>query len=62
MKRLLFLFSILAFTMSSCEDKRFQTYMANVPVYLTYKDLRSSFAVNTASELEKPGKIYFYGS
>lgn len=61
MKRLLFLLLVAGLLFSSCEDKRLQTYMANVPVYLSYDDLRSSFEVSSGSVLEKPGKIYFYG-
>ena len=62
MKRLLILFSIISIALSSCEDKRLQTYMANVPVYLSYNELRSSYEVINATSLEKPGKIIFYGS
>lgn len=62
MKRLLILFSMLGIALTSCEDKRLQTYMANVPVYLSYDDLRSSYEVSSGVDLEKPGKIYFYGS
>ena len=61
MKRLLFLFSLAGLLLSSCEDKRLQSYMANVPIYLSYDELRSSFEVSSGAELEKPGKIYFYG-
>ncbi len=62
MKRLLILFSIIGLTLTSCEDKRLQSYMANVPIYLSYDALRSSFEVLTEAPLEKPGKISFYGS
>jgi hypothetical protein len=62
MKRLLILLSITGIVLTSCQDKRFQTYMANVPVYLSWDALRSSFEVSTNAVLEKPGKIYFYGS
>ena len=62
MKRLLILLSVIVVSLSSCEDKRLQTYMANVPVYLSYDALRSSFEVSSEAVLEKPGKIYFYGS
>ncbi len=62
MKRLLFLFSFTAILLSSCEDKRLQTYMANVPLYLSYDELRSSFEVLGAEAMVKPGKICFYGS
>jgi len=59
MKRILFLLTILGLALTSCEDKRLQTYLANVPVYMSYEDLRSSFEVSGEQALEKPGKIYF---
>jgi hypothetical protein len=62
MKRLLFIFSFAAIILSSCEDKRLQTYMANVPLYLSYDELRSSFEVLSAIPMVKPGKISFYGN
>jgi hypothetical protein len=62
MKRLLILSFIIIAALSSCEDKRLQTYMANVPIYLSFDELRASFEVSGASSLEKPGKIIFYGS
>jgi hypothetical protein len=48
--------TLLAF---SCSDRTLQTYMANVPVYMSYEDLRSSFQVTGGRELVRPGKIYF---
>ena len=62
MKRLFILFSIIGMALTSCEDKRLQTYEANVPIYMSYDALRSSFEVVTGAPLEKPGKISFYGS
>jgi len=59
MKRLLFLLTIFGLAITSCEDKRLQTYLANVPIYMSYEDLRSSFEVSEEQALEKPGKIYF---
>jgi len=59
MKQTIFLITILAIVINSCEDKRLQTYTANVPVYMNYDELRSSFNVTTEEELVKPGKIYF---
>ncbi len=59
MKRFLFALTFLGLILSSCEDKRLQTYLANVPVYLSYEDLRSSFNVSGEQALEQPGKIYF---
>ena len=62
MKRLLLLLSIISLALTSCEDKRLQTYMANVPVYMSYEALRSSFDVKSGVSMEKPGKISFYDS
>lgn len=62
MKRLFVLFSIIGIGLTSCEDKKLQTYLANVPVYMSYDDLRSSFKVTTATSMEEPGKICFYGT
>ncbi len=62
MKRLLLLFSIISLALTSCEDKLLQTYMANVPVYMSYEALRSSFEVLSEVPMVKPGKISFYNS
>jgi len=62
MKRLVILFSVLGITLTSCDDQHLQTYLANVPVYLSWDELRSSFQVDAAASMEKPGKILFYGS
>jgi len=59
MKRLIFLLPILVLVLDSCEDKRLQTYLANVPQYMSYEELRSSFEVSGDQALEKPGKINF---
>jgi len=59
MKRLLLIISVLGLILSSCEDKRLQTYLANVPQYMSYEDLRASFKVSEEQPLEKPGKIYY---
>ncbi len=44
---------------SACSDKRLQTFTANVPIYITYDELRSSFTVTGGQDLQKPGKIYY---
>ncbi|MCK5137090.1 MAG: hypothetical protein KAR19_14990 [Bacteroidales bacterium] len=59
MKRSIFLISIFTLIITSCEDKRFQTFTANVPIYISYEELRNSFEVTTDEILVKPGKIYF---
>jgi len=58
-KRNPLLILILALAVTSCEDKRLQTYKANVPVYMSYKELRTTLKISEAEELLKPGKIYF---
>ena len=45
---------------TSCDDTIIETYVANVPIYLTFEELRSSVVSESARELESPGKIYFY--
>lgn len=53
---LLFFISLV---LSSCEDKKFHTFTANVPVYLSFDDLRKSIVIDAPRAIEKPGKIYF---
>lgn len=59
MKQTMLLTAVVAIILSSCEDRRLQTYKANVPVYMSYDELRTSFRVTVDEELVKPGKIYF---
>lgn len=59
MKRIPWLIFTLALVISSCEDKRLQTYMANVPVYMSYENLRTSLNIKEGEALVRPGKIYF---
>ena len=56
--KLLFYF-ISAVVFTSCMDTYTENYMANVPIYLSYDNLRSAVKSSPAKELEKPGKIYF---
>lgn len=48
------------FLFSSCQDQIIETYTANVPVYITYDELRTAIQTEEAKLLENPGKIYFY--
>ncbi len=48
--------------LNSCEDKKFQTYTANVPEYMSYDDLRKSITAESPREISRPGKIYFKGN
>jgi hypothetical protein len=62
MKRMITLPGIFALTvlmLFSCEDKKFLTQTANVPVYLSYEDLRKAIEVKEPAEIRRPGKIYF---
>jgi hypothetical protein len=45
--------------LTSCTDKRLQTFTANAPIYISYEELRSSYSVSSGVELQKPGKIYY---
>jgi len=51
---------IFLFT-TACEDKRLQTYTANVPIYLSYEDLRKTIEAEPPQDIRQPGKIYFMG-
>jgi len=53
---------ITLLALSSCTDKQLSTFTANVPVYISFEELRSSFEISTGRELVKPGKIYFKDS
>ncbi|MFC2152075.1 LVIVD repeat-containing protein [Bacteroidota bacterium] len=59
LKSILYLLT-LTVIFSSCDDQIIETYVANVPIYITYDELRSSVQSETPRNLEKPGKIYFY--
>lgn len=59
MKRNLILLFALGLMINSCQDKTLQTYMANVPVYMSYEELRTPLTISAGQELIKPGKIYF---
>lgn len=60
-KKIFIIISLLS-VFISCEDQVLETYIANVPVYLSYNELRSSIQFETARNIEKPGKIYFYNN
>ena len=59
MKQTFFLITILALALTACEDTKLQTYSANVPLYLSYDELRTSFQITADEPLVQPGKIYF---
>jgi hypothetical protein len=49
----------IAVVFSGCEDKYYETFVGNSPVYMSYEDLRSAVLLSPSQEIEKPGKIYF---
>lgn len=59
MKRILLCIASVTLMISSCQDRRFQTFKANVPVYMSYEELRTSVEVQGEKDLHEPGKIYF---
>lgn len=52
---------IIMGTLGGCQDKIYETYTINNPVYLSYEDLRSAVRDTTPEEVSHPGKIYLYG-
>ncbi len=50
---------MLVLLSSSCEDRKFQTFTANVPIYMSYDNLREAIEAEEPRALEEPGKIYF---
>jgi hypothetical protein len=49
-------FSIIFY---SCEDTTLREYKGYAPVYMSYKDLRTSVGAEQNVDLKNPGKIYF---
>ncbi|WP_372776152.1 LVIVD repeat-containing protein [Mangrovibacterium sp.] len=59
-KRVLYIFLFMGLlALSGCEDKIYESYLANSPVYMSYDDLRSAVKTESPRELKNPGKIYF---
>lgn len=52
-------FALMILLLSACEDKKYQTYKANVPIYMSYNELRKAVKVESSIPLKEPGKIYF---
>ncbi|MBS2096652.1 LVIVD repeat-containing protein [Carboxylicivirga linearis] len=50
---------LLVLLISGCQDKTYEEYWVNEPVYLSYDDLRSSIQETDEQPLVLPGKIYF---
>ncbi|TDO04784.1 LVIVD repeat-containing protein [Sunxiuqinia elliptica] len=49
----------VAVVFAGCEDKIVETYLGNSPVYMSYDDLRNAVKMESARDIENPGKIYF---
>lgn len=65
MKTTLRLAALILFAgfISSCQKiSKTTEFTANVPVYMSYEELRSSIKNDNAKPLEKPGKIFLYNS
>ncbi len=43
----------------SCEDTTYREYKGNIPVYMSYSELRSEISKEQNVDLKNPGKIYF---
>ncbi len=50
---------LMILTIQSCQDKRYATYIANVPIYLSFEDLRKTVEAEAPVDIVNPGKIYF---
>ena len=50
---------LLILAAGSCRDKFTEIFTANSPIYMSYTDLRKAVKLSPASDLVKPGKIYF---
>lgn len=52
---------VMAASLPGCMDSTIErvTYTANVPVYMSFTEFRSSFEVTEPVEITQPGKIYF---
>lgn len=54
----------MVISLSGClKDKQVKevTFTANVPVYMSYEDLRNSIEVQEPTAVEDPAKVYLYG-
>ncbi len=54
----------MVISLSGClKDKQVKevTFTANVPVYMSYEDLRNSIEVQEPTAIEDPAKVYLYG-
>ena len=59
LKSILISLVFIAIFFSACKDVIYENDLRNVPVYLTYAELRSAIKLNSPMDLSNPGKIYF---
>src|SRR4030042_6579927 len=57
----IFICTLAIFVFQGCQDKIYQTYEVDNPVYLSWEDLRSSVNDTLPEEINQPGKIYIIG-
>jgi hypothetical protein len=50
---------LIVMSISSCEDRKLLTQTANVPIYLSFEELRKSIEPTDTAVIRRPGKIYF---
>lgn len=53
-------FAVLLLSIYSCEDQIIEEFTANVPVYMSYEELRSAVIKENTRDLKQPGKLYFF--
>jgi hypothetical protein len=58
---LFYILMMIFLGLSSCQDKIYETYELNTPVYLSYDELREAVSDTLPLNLEHPGKIYIKG-
>ncbi|MEE4196086.1 MAG: hypothetical protein V2I54_00450 [Bacteroidales bacterium] len=58
--KLVLLFFLFNAIFIRCDDQIIETYLANVPVYMSYQEFRSAIKTEPPQAIKKPGKIYFY--
>ncbi|KPK86600.1 MAG: hypothetical protein AMS27_04755 [Bacteroides sp. SM23_62_1] len=57
----IYILILTAFILPGCQDRIYETYELNNPVYLTYDELREAVSDTLPINLEHPGKIYIRG-
>jgi len=56
------LFLLLNIIFIRCDDQIIETYVANVPIYLSYEDFRNAIKSEPPQDIQNPGKLYFYNN